>query len=88
VANVLHLIGVALQFYLIAFLLRIGLSWFPPPTGNFMVSVTRFLYAVTEPVLAPLRAILPPVRAGSRASVQSPTGGFLGGFILISFLGA
>jgi YggT family protein len=84
---VLHLIGLILQFYLIAFLVRIGLSWFPPPTGNFMIGVNRFLFAVTEPVLAPLRSVLPPVQLGSAAIDLSPTVVIIGLFIIIAFLG-
>lgn len=83
----LHLIGLVLQFYLIAFLLRIGLSWFPPPTGTFMISVNRFLFTITEPVLAPLRSVLPPVRMGAAAIDLSPTVVILGLFIIIAFLG-
>ena len=69
----LHLIAYVLQFYLLAFLIRIGLSWFPPPQGNFMIGVNRFLFTITEPVLAPLRAILPPVQMGGMAIDLSPT---------------
>ncbi len=82
-----HLIGIILEFYLIAFLVRIGLSWFPPPRGNFMIGVNRFLFTITEPVLAPLRAILPPVQLGGMAIDLSPTVVILLLFVIVAYLG-
>jgi YggT family protein len=84
---VLSLIVKVLQIYLLILLGRIVLSWFPPPQRGLMVSVQRFLYAVTEPVLAPLRAILPPVQLGGMALDLSPTVLILGIVVLTGFLG-
>jgi YggT family protein len=83
---VLSVIVSLLQLYLLILLARIVLSWFPPPQGGFMMSLQRFLYAATEPVLAPLRAVLPPVRMGGMALDLSPTVLILGIYFLISFL--
>jgi len=52
-----------------------------------MVSLQRFLFSATEPVLAPLRAILPPVRIGGMGLDLSPTVLILAIFVLISILG-
>ncbi|MGZ4706189.1 MAG: YggT family protein [Acidimicrobiales bacterium] len=82
----INLIRIVLQIYLILLFGRIVLSWFPPPQGGFMVSLQRFLFNVTEPVLAPLRAILPPVRMGGMALDLSPTVLILIIFVLLSFL--
>ena len=82
-----HLIAYVLQFYLIAFLVRIGLSWFPPPQGNFMIGVNRFLFVITEPVLAPLRALLPPVRIGAMAMDLSPLIAIVVLSIVVGYLG-
>ncbi|MGZ4692816.1 MAG: YggT family protein [Acidimicrobiales bacterium] len=82
----INLIRIVLQIYLILLFGRIVLSWFPPPQGGFMVSLQRFLFNVTEPVLAPLRAILPPVRMGGMALDLSPTVLILVIFVLLSFL--
>ena len=82
-----HLIAYVLQFYLIAFLVRIGLSWFPPPQGNFMIGVNRFLFVITEPVLAPLRALLPPVRIGAMAMDLSPLVAIVVLSIVVGYLG-
>jgi YggT family protein len=83
---VISLIVIVLQIYLLLLFGRILLSWFPPPQKPFMVSVQRFLFSVTEPVLAPLRAILPPVRLGGMALDLSPTVLILAIFVLLSFL--
>ncbi len=40
---------------------RIILSWFPISRGSPMESVHSALYAVTEPVLGPVRRALPPL---------------------------
>jgi YggT family protein len=45
--------------YLIILFLRAVLSWFPPPSGG-MATVFRILMDLTEPVLAPLRRVIPP----------------------------
>ena len=42
----------------IAIFLRAILSWFSPGTNNILVSI---LYQVTEPLLSPLRRIIPRV---------------------------
>ena len=82
----ISLLVIVLQIYLILLFGRIVLSWFPPPQSGFMVSLQRFLFTVTEPVLAPLRAILPPVRLGGMGLDLSPTVLILAIFVLLSFL--
>ena len=37
------------------------MSWFDPDPRN---PIVKFIYVVTEPVLKPLRAIIPPVMGG------------------------
>ena len=83
----ISLIVIVLQIYLLLLFGRIVLSWFPPPQSGFMVSLQRFLFSATEPVLAPLRAILPPVRIGGMGLDLSPTVLILAIFVLISILG-
>ncbi len=47
-----------LQIYLYLIILRAILSWFEPnPTNPF----TRLLFTVTEPVLGPVRKLVPPI---------------------------
>jgi YggT family protein len=49
---------------LIAYILilfgRMIFSWMPPTSGG-TATVARLLYDLTEPVLAPLRRVIPPV---------------------------
>ena len=63
---------IALNLYLIALFARIILSWFPMEPGGALAGVVHALHLVTEPVLAPLRRALPPVRAGAMALDLSP----------------
>jgi len=59
----------ALTVYWIILLVRVILSWAtllgfrPPPSGPFR-AILDLIDDVTEPVLRPLRALIPPVRAG------------------------
>lgn len=43
----------------VAIILRIVFSWFPITSGGGVARVNGFLITVTDPVLAPLRRILP-----------------------------
>ncbi len=80
------LLLVPLQLFLLALLARIVLSWFPA-TGGVLDGIQRFLFRITEPVLAPVRAVLPPVRLGAMALDLSPIVVFIVLQLLISFLG-
>lgn len=70
------LICVLLQAYTFVLLVRIVLSWFPL-SGGAIVQVYDLLRSLTEPVLEPLRRVLPPVRMGSVALDLSPIVVFL-----------
>jgi YggT family protein len=76
-----------LQVYLLVMIGRIVLSWFPMSSTGAMAGVQRFLYTLTEPVLAPLRALLPPVRFGAVGIDLSPIIVFFGINILLALLG-
>lgn len=50
-----------LGIYMLVLVVRAVMSWFPPPaSGSIVAQVQRVLYDVTEPVLAPLRRVIPP----------------------------
>ena len=67
--NILCLI---LNLYLIALFGRIILSWFPMEPGTAMASIYQFLFSITEPVLGPLRRVIPPVGGGGFRLDLSP----------------
>jgi YggT family protein len=50
----------AITIYIVILLLRAVFSWFPPPSGG-AATVYRILLDLTEPVLAPLRRVIPPI---------------------------
>lgn len=60
------------QIYLFAILGRILLSWFPISPGGMVATVFSFLYSITEPVLGPLRRVLPPIAMGGMGFDLSP----------------
>ena len=47
-----------LKLYSYVVLIRVILSWLNPNPFN---PIVRFIYVVTEPVLAPVRRVLPPI---------------------------
>ncbi|MSO38343.1 MAG: YggT family protein [Acidimicrobiia bacterium] len=52
----------ALRIYLVILVARAVLSWFPPNgSGGALITVNRLLLDLTEPVLAPLRRMIPAV---------------------------
>ena len=61
-----------LQAYLIVMFARIILSWFPVNPGSGLASVYGFLYSITEPVLGPIRRVIPPLGMGGMGLDLSP----------------
>jgi YggT family protein len=57
-----NLLLVLLQIYLFVLLARALLSWFPIRSGTALATVRGGLVTVTEPVLGPVRRVIP--RAG------------------------
>lgn len=58
---VLTIVCTALQLYVYVLLARVILSWFPLSPGGAMASIYSGLYSVTEPLLGPLRRVIPPL---------------------------
>jgi YggT family protein len=46
--------------FIVILFLRVILSWFPPPQGG-AATFYRILLDLTEPILAPLRRMIPPL---------------------------
>lgn len=63
--------------------IRILLSWFPVTPGTFLAQVNQGLYAITEPILGPLRRAIPPMRFGAAAIDLSPMIVLVGGQLLL-----
>ena len=62
------------------------LSWFPISPDGSLATVAGFLYLVTDPVLGPLRRVLPPLRMGAMALDLSPIVACFGFSILMGVL--
>jgi YggT family protein len=66
------LICLLINIYLILIFVRIVLSWFPIDPDGALATVHGLLHLLTEPVLGPLRRVLPAVRLGAVALDLSP----------------
>ena len=83
----IELVCTVAQLYLLAVFARIILSWFPPsPGGGALNSIRFFLDSITEPVLGPLRRVIPPLGVGGMALDLSPLILIIGVNILVSIL--
>ena len=61
---ILNAIAYVVEAYVVVLIVRAVLSWIPLRPGSPLQPVVRALDAVIEPVLRPIRRVLPPVRAG------------------------
>lgn len=62
--NVLHIIAYIVEAYVVVLIVRALLSWLPARPGTVLARVVHALDTVIEPVLRPIRRVLPPIRAG------------------------
>jgi len=67
VVSAVGIVRALLQAYVIVLIARALLSWFPMHPGSPILPLVRVLDRLTEPVLYPIRRILPPLRAGGMA---------------------
>jgi len=68
----LDLICALLSIYSWVIFARIILSWVRVEPGSGLAGVASFVYSITEPVLGPIRSVVPPVRMGMAALDLSP----------------
>jgi YggT family protein len=61
-----------LQAYIVVLFVRIICTWFPTDPWSGLGRFARALGRVTDPVLAPIRRLLPPLRLGAGAIDLSP----------------
>lgn len=59
-----HIIGLLIELYLLLLIARALLSWFTGPPGSVLGQIDAVLARITEPVLAPVRKVIKPVRVG------------------------
>jgi YggT family protein len=59
-----HLLGYLLEIYLLLLIARALLSWFQASRSGVVMTLSVVLAAITEPVLRPIRKVIPPVRIG------------------------
>jgi YggT family protein len=67
-----HPISLLLQLYIVVIFVRVILSWFPLSPDSPMASVYRFVHTVTEPVLGPIRRVMPGIGVGGMGLDLSP----------------
>jgi YggT family protein len=83
----MEIVCAVLRLYLLVVFIRILMSWFPPTPGTTYATIYEFFDNVTEPVLGPVRRMLPPVRMGVMALDLSPIVVLLGGGLLLRVIG-
>jgi YggT family protein len=62
--GILHILAYIIELYVIVLIVRALLSWIPSRPDTALEKVVRVLDHLTEPVLRPVRRMLPPIRAG------------------------
>lgn len=83
----MNILCLVVQLYVYVLFARILLSWFPISPGSPMATVFSVLYNLTEPVLGPVRRLLPPLSFGGMGLDLSPIIVTLGiQFLLIPLL--
>jgi YggT family protein len=68
----MHIVYLIVEIYLYILIIRIVLSWFPISESSPIMPVVRALGAVTDPILKPLRRVLPPINVGGMGIDISP----------------
>lgn len=81
----LSIVCLLLSIYFIILLVRIILTWVPS-LPEPLEPVARVVRALTDPLLNPLRGLIPPIRVGMAALDLSPILLFLAIIILQSLL--
>lgn len=67
VHQVARILLVVAQIWVLCAIARALLSWFPISYDSPLRRVNAVLVAITEPVIAPVRRVVPPLRAGGVA---------------------
>jgi YggT family protein len=83
-----YIIRLILWVFLLCLFARVLLSYFPISDGTAMAGVQRAVGVVTDPILVPIRRLLPPVTLGGSGAVLdlSPIIVFIVIFILLQII--
>jgi YggT family protein len=84
----LNIFGRFLELYFYILFASVLLSWIPTAPGGFLGQVKLVLRTLTEPVLAPVRRVIKPVRFGGGAIDLSALVVLLAIQILIPIVGS
>ena len=63
----MNLLSQLIGLYVMVLIVRIILTWFQVPYDHPVATVRRFAASLTDPVLIPLRRMLPPFQIGGVA---------------------
>jgi YggT family protein len=83
---ILRIVVDVIQLYIVVLFVRIILTWFPTDPWSGMGRFERVLGRFTDPVLAPVRRVVPPLRVGGGAIDLSPLVVLVGLEIVVSVL--
>jgi YggT family protein len=83
----LSIICPLLHIYYYILFARVILSWVPVSPGGFLAQLNSVLYALTEPLLAPLRRAIRPVRIGGMGLDLSALIAFFGLILFTAAIG-
>lgn len=83
---VVRIIVDVIQLYIVLLFARLILSWFPLDPWSRWARVVHALSRITDPVLTPIRRIMPPLRMGGMAVDLSPIVLFLALEVILSIL--
>lgn len=78
----MEIVCTLITFYVLIIFVRIVLSWFPIDPNGPVATIHGLLHLLTEPLLGPLRRVLPAVRFGGVALDLSPIVVIVGAQIL------
>lgn len=62
--TVFDILAYVIEVYVVLLIARALLSWFPARPGTVLHKVVQTLDKITEPVLRPIRRLLPPIGVG------------------------
>ena len=68
----MDIVCILLTIFWVVLLVRVISSWFRVPPSGPIRSAISVVYSLTEPVMRPVRGLLPPVRMGAMGLDLSP----------------